>query len=476
MGRLSSPNTRVPPHSVAAERAFLAGVFLSPDIMHSVTDILRKNDFYLPAHQVLYDAFLELYSKSVPIDIVTVSEHLQAHAMLEQAGGAVFLAELTEAVVEGAQAAHYAVIVHEHSQRRKAADACLAAAAEAYSPGSDVQAIWERLRSVADTSGAPSRPRLHCVNSSDFLGMSFPVREMLLSPIIPRQGLCMLHAMRGIGKTFIALFIAWAVAVGGIVFGRWRASQPARVLFIDGEMPARTLQERLASLMAGSDLEPPNSQYLRIVTPDMQDGPMPNLATREGQAAIEPLLEGVALIVVDNLATLARHGRANDEESWIPVQGWLLGLRRRGISVLMIHHQGKGGDQRGTSAKEDILDTVIRLDRPKDYRSEQGARFEVHLTKARGICGADVKPFEAQLFTDGPALTWITRDIEDAELEQLRQLLAEGYSYRDVAKEMDITLGKVQRLKKKLDASIPRISSSTVISNIDFSVGEEVEQ
>ena len=60
----------------------------------------------------------------------------------------------------------------------------------------------------------------------------------------------------------------------------------------------------------------------------------------------------------------------------------------------MIHHQGKTGDQRGTSAKEDILDTVIRLDRPKDYRSEQGARFEVHLTKARGI---SARPEQAEL-------------------------------------------------------------------------------
>jgi len=200
---------------------------------------------------------------------------------------------------------------------------------------------------------------------------------------------------------------------------------------------------------------------------------MPNLATREGQEAIAPLLEGVDLVVLDNLATLARHGRSNDEESWIPVQGWLLGLRRRGISALMVHHQGKGGDQRGTSAKEDILDTVIRLDRPKDYRSEQGARFEVHLTKARGICGVEAKSFEAQLFTEGRALKWITRDIEDVELEQLRQLRAEGYSVREAAEEMGVSKGKVQRLIEKLKSSEPRISSSTVISSF---IGEEVEQ
>jgi transposase len=84
-----------------------------------------------------------------------------------------------------------------------------------------------------------------------------------------------------------------------------------------------------------------------------------------------------------------------------------------------------------------------------------------------------VRPFEAQLFTDGRALTWTTQDIEDAELDQLRLLLAEGYSYRDIAHEMGITLSKVQRLKKRLDASEGRISSSTVISSF---IGEEAEQ
>lgn len=345
-------------------------------------------------------------------------------------------------------------------------------------PGDD-RGIQQAMKDIAGTAAPETPPEdegpppgLHCVNAHEFLSMDFPEREMLLSPILPRQGLCMLHAMRGIGKTFISLSVAYAVASGGNVFNRWEAPQPARVLFIDGEMPARTLQERLASIVAGSMVEPPGPDYLRILTPDMQGGPMPNLATWDGQEAVEPLLNGVDLVVVDNLATLARHGRSNDEESWLPVQSWMLGLRRRGISALMIHHQGKGGDQRGTSAKEDILDTVIRLDRPVDYRSEQGARFEVHLTKARGIYGAEAKPFEAQLFASGSALTWTARDIEDAELDQLRRLLDEGCTIRDAAEEMGRTKSAVGRLKKKLDAmeADGRISQGTsFLSSLEVS-------
>lgn len=311
----------------------------------------------------------------------------------------------------------------------------------------------------------PDPPRLQCVTAYEFLSMEFPEREVLLSPIIPRQGLCMLHAMRGIGKTFISLSVAYAVASGGKIFDRWGAPKPSRVLFLDGEMPARTLQERLAALVAGSDAEPPAADFLRILTPDMQDGPMPNIATREGQEAVEPLLSGVDLVIVDNLATLARHGRSNDEESWLPVQGWLLELRRRGMSVLMVHHQGKGGDQRGTSAKEDILDTVIRLARPKDYDPAQGARFEVHLTKARGICGADAKPFEAQLTTVDRVMTWTARDIEDAEMEHLRSLLESGSTVREAAEEMGIHKSKAQRLKKKMEGLGVRISQGTSFSS-----------
>jgi putative DNA primase/helicase len=169
----------------------------------------------------------------------------------------------------------------------------------------------QAMRNIAwPTTAEP--PSLSCVDVYKFLEMDFPEREMLLSPILPRQGLCLLHAMRGVGKTFISLSVAYAVASGGKIFDRWQALRPARVLFIDGEMPARTLQERLASIIAGSISEPPSPDYLRILTPDMQDGPMPNLATQEGQEKVEPFLADADLIVIDNLATLARYGRSND--------------------------------------------------------------------------------------------------------------------------------------------------------------------
>ena len=102
---------------------------------------------------------------------------------------------------------------------------------------------------------------------------------------------------------------------------------------------------------------------------------------------IEPFLKDVDMVVLDNIATLCRTGKENESQSWQTMQAWLLELRRRGMTVLLIHHAGKSGDQRGTSAREDIMDTVISLRRPREYSMAEGARFEVHLTKARGISG-----------------------------------------------------------------------------------------
>ena len=167
------------------------------------------------------------------------------------------------------------------------------------------------------------------------------------------------------------------------------------------------------------------------------------------------------LVVVDNLATLARTGKANDEDSWLPVQEWLLSLRRRGISVLLVHHAGKNGTQRGTGAKEDILDTVLELKRPNDYRTDEGARFEVHFSKARGLTGDDCEPFEAQLsLEEAGNFAWLTRRVEDAEEERVRELLREGNSERDVAEETGVNKSRVHRIREKMIREGEKLSDS----------------
>lgn len=296
----------------------------------------------------------------------------------------------------------------------------------------------------------PQPPQLVAIDAVDFLEMELPERGYILYPVIPYQGIVEAYAPRGIGKTFVALSLAIAVASGDSLFS-WKAPEPKRVLYVDGEMPARGMQERLRALLRGNGLTAMLPEKLCLITPDLQHVVMPDLSTEIGQAAIEPYLQNVSLLILDNLATLCRTGKENESRSWLPVQSWLLNLRRRGIATLIIHHAGKSGDQRGTSAKEDIMDTVVSLRRPAEYTMNEGARFEVHLTKARGIVGEEAAPFEAWLKTVGERSFWETRPIEDVEMDRLKDCLAANMSIREIAEEMGKSKSTIHRMKAKLE-------------------------
>ena len=305
--------------------------------------------------------------------------------------------------------------------------------------------------SGATISAIPST-RLRPLDLREFLKLAIKPREMLLDPILPEKGLAMLYAARGTGKTHVALGIAFAIATG-TKFLKWTAPKPRRVLLIDGEMPAAALQERLASIIASTpelELDPANIQ---IIAGDLiEAGGIGNLASTEVQGELAGWLNGVDVLVLDNLSSLTAVIRDNDAESWGPIQEWLLRLRRRGISVLIVHHAGKGGQQRGTSRREDVLDTSISLRHPADYSPVDGARFEVHLEKARGVHGDAAKPFEARLETrDGRAI-WTTRELEDANRARVEALLDDGLSVREIADETGIPKSTVHRLKKAIEA------------------------
>lgn len=115
------------------------------------------------------------------------------------------------------------------------------------------------------------------------------------------------------------------------------------------------------------------------------------------------------------------------------------------MSVLFVHHAGKGGNQRGTSKKEDILDTVIVLRKPNDYDQKEGARFEMHYEKVRGFYGDAAKSFEARLKGDHGKMTWQVQEMEDLQLNSLIYLYKDGMKQRDIAQKLGLGLGTVNR-------------------------------
>jgi putative DNA primase/helicase len=187
---------------------------------------------------------------------------------------------------------------------------------------------------------------------------------------------------------------------------------------------------------------------LKFITPDMQTSAMPDLSTIEGQAEIEKHLDGVKLVILDNLSCLIRTGKENEGESWLPVQDFILRLRRMGISVLLVHHAGKGGLQRGTSRREDLLDSVIMLRHPGGYSPSDGLRCEVHYEKARGFFGEDAKEFEVRMEVQNDSALWLAGDLDNGLLKRAAQLYQAGLTVRDVAEELGISRSRAGRLRQ----------------------------
>jgi hypothetical protein len=289
---------------------------------------------------------------------------------------------------------------------------------------------------------------LRMVSIDEFFSLELPQRDLLLDPFLSTQGLAMIVAKRGVGKTHIALGIAYAVATGG-TFLRWHAPASKKVLYIDGEMPASLMQERLQKIVAMSD-QKHQEGFFNLITPDLQDKVMPDLSRKEGRDAIEPFVQDCDLVVLDNISCLFRSGGENESESWQEAQEWALDLRRRGKSVLFVHHAGKSGNQRGTSKKEDTLDAVIILKQPDDYQSEQGARFEVKFDKARHFSGNEARSFQVQLLEENGLWRWeMFDDPEDAMIEKVAEMRLTGHTIKSIVKNIDLTKSQVETLIAK---------------------------
>lgn len=178
---------------------------------------------------------------------------------------------------------------------------------------------------------------------------------------------------------------------------------------------------------------------------------MPNLSTKEGREALEELIQGADLIIIDNISTLFRSGFENEAESWQPAQDWALELRRRGKSILFVHHAGKNSQQRGTSKREDILDAVVTLKQAQGYSSDQGAAFEVFFEKTRHFAGEDATSFQVQLKEqeDGLWLWEVSGSKPNERVVEVAEAIKEGLTIKEMRQRTGLTKSQIETCKKK---------------------------
>ncbi|MEK7610050.1 MAG: replicative DNA helicase [Patescibacteria group bacterium] len=135
---------KIPPQNIEAEKALLGSVMIRGEVMHDIVDIVREASFYSNQHKAIWATFFELHSKSIPIDMLSVSARLKEKGLLEQSGGITYLTEIVNSVPSSTNASHYAEIVEKKHTMRELLRAAEHITGLGYDEESEIHDILEK--------------------------------------------------------------------------------------------------------------------------------------------------------------------------------------------------------------------------------------------------------------------------------------------------------------------------------------------
>ncbi len=133
----NNTNVRIPPQSIASEKAVIGSIMLRKDAMHEVEDMISPDSFYAEKHKIIFDAMLDLASKNEPIDMLSLSTKLNEKKLLESVGGNQYLAEIVNEVPSSTNVKHYAGIVQKKYVLRNLIEAADYVSELAFEEGDD---------------------------------------------------------------------------------------------------------------------------------------------------------------------------------------------------------------------------------------------------------------------------------------------------------------------------------------------------
>jgi hypothetical protein len=287
---------------------------------------------------------------------------------------------------------------------------------------------------------------------SELLSAVYPDPEFVLDPVLEHPGLMMVYGPTGVAKTYFCLALSLAISSCMPVM-RYRCTKKRGVLYVDGELGNRALQRRIRKLMSGFEFVPDN--FATLTRDDQSGGVIPDLNDKGAQTRfLASLPDWVEVVVLDNLSTLTSSGdgkEANSWESWDAMQTLLLQLRRRGISVIVVHHANKGGvEQSGTDRKVHIMDTVVSLRRHDNADGAQPgySDIEIHIKKGRNLPHGMLEPYIATLSSpDEGSLVWTTGELAARKKIQIEEMLVTGVPISQIISETGAAASFAYRVK-----------------------------
>lgn len=444
-----------------AERIVLGAILVDPTpaSMKSAREVLVPDDFSLEQDRRIFRNMLSLDDSNQPIESVSLLENLERNNEVDAAGGGAYIASLMDGMPRISDIAYYANIVKEKSRRRQIIHQTLKIQNDAISGSSTSEELYAQMESFAKQRTNGDNPAV-IVDFHELLTLELPEPRWMIEPLLTRGGTMMLYSWAGWGKSYIATELAFSLAVGSeVIFGghrgpggAWPLHGPCRVLYLYGEMHGSKIRERIVQIAKGHSIAAPEKNFLGVMSKDYQTisrAPRcarawrPSISTGADRRYVEERLfgEGYELLVLDNISTLWSAAREEQSKQVAILKDWFIDLNMRGLMVLVLQHSGKSGDFLGDSSQIHILDALVKLKRPGNYRKSQGLRVIVDVEKNRYEC-SDPKwlaPFETQLqVTPDQGAQWFTRPAIEAQREAAFQMFKNKMKPPEVAIELGI--------------------------------------
>jgi replicative DNA helicase len=410
---------RTPPHDLLAEQSALGGMLLSKDAVADVVEVVRGTDFYIPKHEIIYDAILSLYSHGEPTDVIAVTDELTKAGELSRAGGADYLHTLTGLVPTAANAGYYASIVAERALLRRLVEAGTRITQMGYAAEGEVLDLVNNAQAeiYAVTGSTDSEDYVplteavtvaideieaakHKDGSMTGVPTGFAELDELTNGLHPGQ-MIIVAARPALGKSTLALDFARAAAI--------KHDMPT--IFFSLEMGRSEIAMRLLSAEASVPLQSmrkgtvDNRDWTTIASTRgrINDAPLyiddsPNMTLVEIRAKCRRLKQrvGLKMVIIDYLQLMTSGKRVESRQQEVSEFSRALKLlaKELQVPVIALSQLNRGPEQRAdklpalsdlreSGSIEQDADMVILLHRESAYEKDNPRAGEADLIVAK---------------------------------------------------------------------------------------------
>jgi len=400
---------RLQPQAVDVEEAVLGALMLEQDALNSVIDILKPEFFYKESHQRIYSSIINLFAKSEPVDILTVTNELKRSGELEQIGGAYYITQLTQRVASGANIEFYSRILSQKYIQRELIKIASQIEQEAYSETTDVLELLDRAerdllmigeknfrsdysemqtlisQAIKDIEAAKSHK-----DGLSGVGSGFTNLDRLTSGW-QKSNLIILAARPSMGKTAFALSMARNIAVDfnkAVAFFSLEMSAVelvTRLISSESNVPAEKLKK---GSLTNYEWDAVTNKINNLIEAPIYIDDTPAISIFELRAKCRRLKQkhNIQMVFIDYLQLMqgSAEAKGNREQEISTISRQLKALAKElNIPILALSQLSRAVETRGGTKKpilsdlresgaiEQDADIVLFIYRPEYYKIEE---------------------------------------------------------------------------------------------------------